>query len=325
MNLTKNIALVGAGQLGSRHLQSLSKVANLSIQVFDTSEDSLKTAKNRFEEVSKDFNGNISYHTNLGEIKNEIDIAIIATNSKVRRKIIEDILQISTIKNFILEKFLFVNKEDYSEISKLFLKKNIKAWVNCPRRLIDFYIKLKNEMQEPINFLVNGNSWGLGCNGIHFLDLFAFLIDSTKIDLSNVLIDRNTVESKRLGYIEFTGTIAGNSNENSFAINSNPLDPSPLVISISSNDVNYVIFEGSTSKVLKAKKINNWKWEEEFFDIPFQSQMTNVVVDSILQNGTCMLTSFEESSKLHLLFLDNLIDFLREIKSDNTIEECLIT
>ena len=47
-----NIAIIGAGQLGSRHLQGL-KLAKLpiKIQVVDSSAESLAVAKSRYEEV----------------------------------------------------------------------------------------------------------------------------------------------------------------------------------------------------------------------------------------------------------------------------------
>ena len=48
-----NVAIIGAGQLGSRHLQGLKLAASpLSITVMDSSEESLKVAKARYEDTS---------------------------------------------------------------------------------------------------------------------------------------------------------------------------------------------------------------------------------------------------------------------------------
>lgn len=322
----KNITLIGAGQLGSRHLQALAQVKQaISIQVIDSSIDSLKVAEARFKEVSGNFKGNISFHTDISYLEKEIDIAIIATNSKVRRGVIEQMIANSKVEYLILEKVLFVKTGDYEAVQTLLTENNIKTWVNCPRRMMPFYQDLQKELSGTIHFTATGNAWGLGCNGIHLLDLFAFLTQSSNLVLSNELIDKTIIESKRAGYIEFTGTITGFTDKYSFHITSFPNDVSPLHININTPNVRYSIQEGATGKVWISKLENAWKWEEASFSMPFQSQLTNLVVDELLEKGNCSLTTFKESSTLHLLFLNNLISFLRKVNNTNSIDECLIT
>jgi len=325
MNTIKNIAIIGAGQLGSRHLQALANVKFIDIQVFDTSETALETAKSRFAEVKSSFTGNITFHTGISELKKEIELIIIATGSKFRNKIIEEIVEASVVKYFILEKFLFTKTMHYKTTAEIFKRKNCKVWVNCPRRLIVYYQQLKKELSGNIHFSVTGNSWGLGCNGIHFLDFFSYLANTTQITLNHSLLDKQIIESKRQGYDEFTGTITGSANGSSFTIASYKENISPLLITIQNNDFRYIILEGNTSKVIKSSRENNWATEEISFAIPFQSKLTNLVVEDILNTGKCNLTTFEESSKLHLNYLELLIDFTRKIKNDLTIDECLIT
>lgn len=322
----KNITLIGAGQLGSRHLQALALVKQpISIQVIDPSVDSLKVAEARFKEVSTNFKGEISFHTEISSTKKNIDIAIIATNSKVRRTVIEQLISTSKVKYLILEKVLFVKTDDYNAVEVLLMENNIKTWVNCPRRMMPFYQNLQKKLSGTIHFSATGNAWGLGCNGIHLLDLFAFLTRSNNIVLSNDLIDKTVIESKRPGYIEFTGTITGHTDKHSFHITSFPNDSSPLQITINTSAARYSIQEGATGKVGISKLENGWKWEDESFTMPFQSQLTNIVVDDLLETGNCSLTTFKESSALHLIFLTNLISFLRKVNNSNSIDECLIT
>ena len=320
------IAVIGAGQLGSRHLQALAllkKPAN--IQVIDVSQASLETAKKRFEEVNKNFTGTISFHTDITSLDKNIEIAIVATGSKIRRQLIEQLLSHSTVKYIILEKFLFTKKEDYTSIEKLLIQKNIKAWVNCPRRMMSFYQKLSKEIKGPVHFMATGNAWGMGCNGIHMLDLFSYLTNTTDIILSNKLIAKKTEQSKREGYIEFTGIITGQTNNDSFHITSFPTGTSPLHIIINTPTVRYSIEEGANAKVWISRLDNNWKWEEDTFTMPFQSGLTNIVVEELLNTGNCSLTAYKESSTLHLIYLNTLIAFLKEVNNDNSIEECLIT
>lgn len=321
-----NIALIGAGQLGSRHLQALASLKHqAAIQVIDPSIDSLNTAEARFKEVSSGFNGKISFNSNISTLEKEIDVAIIATNSKMRRTVIEHLTSNSTVKNLILEKFLFVKEEDYKIVEKIITEKKIKTWVNCARRVWQFYQNLQEELSGNIHFAAVGNAWGLGCNGIHLLDLFAFLTKSNNILLSNDLIDKKIVSSKRPGYIEFTGTITGQTNEHSFHITSFPNHTSPLHITINTPTARYSIEEGVNPRARVSRYNNDWKWEEKSFIIPPQSQLTNKVIDEILNSGDCGLTSYKESSQLHLLFLNNLLSFLRRINNDNSIDECLVT
>lgn len=321
-----NITIIGAGQLGSRHLQALALVKQpISIQVIDSSDDSLRIAEARFKEVSADFKGGISFHTDISSLKKNMDVAIVATNSKVRRMVIEQLIANSKVNYIILEKVLFVKPEDYMTVETLLAKNNIKTWVNCPRRMMPFYQELQKELTGPIHFSATGNAWGLGCNGIHLLDLFAFLTKSTNIVLSNELIDTTIIESKRPGYIEFTGTITGHADKHSFHITSFPQAFSPILIAINTPLARYQIQEGPTGKVRISKLENDWRWEEQSFTMPFQSQLTNIVVDDLIETGNCSLTNFKESSTLHLVFLTNLISFLRKVNNTNSINECLIT
>ena len=322
----KRIAIIGAGQLGSRHLQALAVSKHLlDIQVMDTSEESLKIAESRFNEVAKDFKGKISFVKSIDLLEKEIELAIVATNSKVRRMVIEQLTSHSNIKNFILEKFLFPNESDFDVIEKLIQEAKISTWVNCPRRMMPLYKMLKQEVKGPIHFSVTGNAWGLGCNGIHLLDLFSYLIDSTAIEIDNELIDSEIIESKRAGYIEFTGTIKGVAGKNTMSITSFSNASSPVSISIQTPTARYSIQEGAETKVWISKLENNWAWEEQSHKMLFQSQLTNIAVDSIIDNGTCDLTTYSESSLLHKLFLNNLIQFLQLQKNDQSIKECLIT
>ncbi|MEO6901899.1 MAG: Gfo/Idh/MocA family oxidoreductase [Bacteroidia bacterium] len=321
-----NILLIGAGQLGSRHLQALALLKiPVTIQVIDLSQESLQIAEIRFKEVADSFNGTISFHTSMSEINPIIDVAIIATNSNGRRTIVEKLTSLATVKNIIFEKFLFTNIDDYAAVTALLEKKKISAWVNCPRRMMSIYQEIRNELIGPIQFSAIGSSWGLGCNGIHFLDLFAYLTNSTEIILSNNLIDKKIIDSKRSGYIEFTGTITGYSSNHSFHITSYATANSPLQLIIDTPTIRYVIFEGSLGKVLKYTAKNNWQLEEFTFEMPFQSKLTNVAVTQIAVSGSCELTPFIESSKLHLVFLNNLISFLQTEIKNNPIRECMIT
>ena len=81
----KKTALIGAGQLGSRHLQGLAKSdLEISIEVLEPFEDSRNTAKQRFEEIPTNKNiKSIDFHENISLLSDELDLVIVATNADV--------------------------------------------------------------------------------------------------------------------------------------------------------------------------------------------------------------------------------------------------
>ena len=58
--------------------------------------------------------------------------------------------------------------------------------------------------------------------------------------------------------------------------------------------------------------------------MPFQSELTHHVAKEILSNGTCELTEFNESSHLHKLFLQELIEY-QKTSTIEKINYCNIT
>ncbi len=323
-----NIVLVSAGQIGSRHLQGLAllKDDNIRIQVLDPSEESLRIAKDRYYEVAKDNkNITIEFLNNFEKVVNDIDVAIVATSSKVRRKAIEELVHGRSITYLVLEKFLFSDIRDYDVIRNLINERQIKAFVNCPRRLYPDYIEIKNLLKDQKNLIFNvvGSNWGLGCNGIHMLDLFCFFTHTKDLILKNEWIDEEVVFSKRAGYVEFSGTITGTNNGSKFLITSYPSGTSPLVVSMFNENFRIIIEEGSGTYFYSSAS-NGWAWEQKKFAIRFQSQLTNLVVEDLIATGTCGLTTYEESSYLHYTFLNNILSFIERTQGKKTTE-CLIT
>ena len=81
----KNIAIIGAGNLGSRHLQALALIDfPINIDVTDLSKESLKTAKKRWEEMpANDLIKQIQFVNSIDELSANLDVVIIATIAKI--------------------------------------------------------------------------------------------------------------------------------------------------------------------------------------------------------------------------------------------------
>ena len=322
------LAIIGAGQLGSRHLQALALIdRDVNIQVVDPNPEALEVAKIRFQEI----NGfghvkKIEYLANICELRGELDLAVVVTNADVRRTVVEELLSAFQVRYLILEKLLFQRLQDYSSIGDLLNEKKATAFVNCVRRMWPFYRELKDLMRESpiLEFHVGGSDWGLAGNSIHMLDLACFLSDKAEYTVENDMIDEEIVESKRKGFIELTGSLKGRlSGGPVFSISSYKQGNLPFFISIASEKFIYFIRE-SEGKAWIATKDNQWAWKEIYFKTPYQSQLTHLAVRQILDTGSCDLVTFLESSKIHIPLLKCLLSFLQN-KKEGDPERCPIT
>ena len=324
MTKTKNIVLIGAGEIGSRHLQAISKLKNVSIDVVEPNEISIQIAKSRLLEINNS-NKLISFTKSIDCVKENIDLAIIATSSKIRYKITKDLITKKNLKNIVFEKVLFQKENEYFLMQNLLNKYKINAWVNHPRRMFPFYNKLKEELKTSNNILFNycGYDWGMACNGLHFIDLFSYLTDSNDLTLDNSLIHDKIINSKRDGYSEIDGIIHGNLGNSSFVINSSSFKISST-LTIHSEKFIYVIDE--FNGVVYSRNINNnWKPKSENKRIIlYQSEISDIFSSNILKNKNCFLPSYEDSMKLHIPFIKCLIKHFNKIGSKK-IDYCNIT
>ena len=77
------------------------------------------------------------------------------------------------------------------------------------------------------------------------------------------------------------------------------------------------------SKARLLRQTNGWKTEKFDFEILFQSQLTQKVVESILKNGKCRLPDYQSAMKLHLTYIEPLIKFFEELGMEKGL--CPIT
>ena len=106
----KNIAIIGAGQIGSRHLQAMANLEGPAIvQLVDFFDESLKVAEKRFYQVYDENSVKIELKSckTINELEVPIDLAIIATCADVRAVVIKELIEKKEVKNLILEKALF--------------------------------------------------------------------------------------------------------------------------------------------------------------------------------------------------------------------------
>lgn len=324
--MTIEILVIGTGQLGSRHLQAIAKIPAANITVIDSSSSSLELAKSRYEEVNENFNSTITYSRFLEACPEKIDICIIATSSKPRKHIIEQVLNNCKIKYLILEKVLFQKPEDFNEIELLLNINQVNAYINCPRRTFDFYKDLQKIISPPLNMEVSGINWGMACNSIHFIDLFCYFTKDVKnLKFSTENLENHIYESKRKGYLEVNGHLSIYQNESSLSLQCNEDFNQPLSfkIKVKTKGYNIEILE-TDSPYLRIENMQTGHVQKYSIRIPYQSQMTDKIIFDLLENGTCSLTPYNESKQIHLPYIEALIEFESKI-TKTKITHCNIT
>lgn len=310
------VLIVGSGNIGSRHLQALGKSRiPLEIVVVDPSVQALERSKQRFDEIAAKPATRPKYCENLESIAGEFDVGIVATTSDIRRKTVEEVLDKAKVRYLILEKVAFQKPSDFEHVMEILKSRKVKAWVNFSRRVIPFYVELKKTIKphEQMFYTVQGGDWGLACNALHFIDLVCFFIEETDYDVSCADLDKEVKESKRKGFVEFTGSLHchfRNGSELNLISQDNSACP-PLVTILTKSVLGVVEEEKGVARLSKEK--NNWKWEEVRFKWPYQSELTHKLVEEIIATGNCGLTSIEESYLIHKPLLSSFIDYLERI------------
>lgn len=325
----KKILLVGCGEIGSRHLQALAKIElPVKIWVIDPNVNSLEIGKKRFNEIPDNQNIHlIQFEQSIPENLDSVDLCILSTTSKIRFSVLKEMTDKISCNYILFEKVLFQTKEHFTEAEKIIKNKKIKCWVNNYRREESFWKNIRKYFVDQGNFsLYYGKSdWRLCTNCIHILDLISWLSneDIVKIDCSK--LDEKIYESKRSGFIELTGILQGQtSNHGKFQMHAVVDVPDIEVeFEISNNTTRLKINEFKGEAIIM-KKENNWIPEKQTFRIRFQSEKTQEIAKSILEEGNCNLPTFEESSKIHLPLIDCIVQHLNKI-STTRYSYCPIT
>lgn len=304
------IVIVGAGQLGSRHLQGVLR-ANLqaSIEVVDPNSASLENAKKRADEIPYEKNSkSIAFFTDLTAVSKHIDLCIVASTANVRFSIIQTLVSVSTIRYLILEKILFQDLDQYDLTEELLTKNSIQTWVNCPRRMVPEYKALQSKINttEPISFVLLGSNWGLGCNAIHFVDLFTFFTGNHELVFNTDSIHK-IIPAKREGFYELVGTLSGRQQNNSeIVLQSREHQNAFINISILTDTFYCTINE--IKGLMTITDLALQQTEDIKFSIPFQSQLTSELCEGLLLREHCDLTSYHVSSLLHEQLLSSYLD-----------------
>lgn len=311
------IVIVGCGEIGSRHLQALAQLEeSASIFLIDLSPDAVVMAKNRFEDVlQNNTKGLISVsECQFHEIGPEIDVAIIASGSRPRATLTQELLKYTLPKYIIFEKFLFAVESEYDEISELLASKNIKAWANqwmsstyAFRRMASWLAR-----ESPVSIEISGDEWGLACNAVHFIELFDYLNDRGALTLTSCTLNDGMLPGKRAGYFEVTGEITIRSDNMAILeMVSRHAESDGLINIILKNgrkSIRATLVRGGVS----CYYIDSAGSVHEDYIVPMQSTVTGKIIQHLMLSGECDLPEFNRSAYQHKLIVGCLDSHFRE-------------
>ena len=299
------VVVVGCGGIGSRHIQGAAKCPEVSrIDCVEISEDNISLSKSRLKEIEHD--KQVNFYRQITDLTGNVDVCIIATPSGVRKKVLLDVLEQTTVRCFILEKIVFQEEEDFELIIETLASRGIKCWVNCYSRAEERYKYIKNNIAGDEILKIeaaypNPPNFNLASSVIHSIDLFCYLRDNYQLDLDLSGLEDMLISSKHAGYSEFRGTIRANNNlGDSLVVRPAPVDG--LTYTIRSKGVEYVCSEskdyftlnsGTSGVAIESKLL-------------WQNCLTNLYIGDIINNNKCVLPTLEESFKIHKVMFKSI-------------------
>lgn len=308
MRTSANTVLIaGAGQLGSRYLQGLAKCrVPLQILVHDPSAESLERARLRWNEVAEgqQVHG-VSFHSSISELPERLDLAVVATAADVRPQVVGEVAARCGVRYWVLEKVLAQSEAGLDQIAAS-VGKCAGAWVNTPRRMMPWHqsIKAGLGLDHPITLRAHGGSWGLACNAIHFIDLLAWLSGEALQTVKTDGLAAHWFESKRRGSWEIAGELEAIFSGGSRAILTATEGNQLPVIDLSDGQRGWLISEADG----RARRSDGFEISGR---VAYQSELSGLLAESILDGRGCDLPTLDESAQLHRVFLGSMLQHWR--------------
>lgn len=306
--MKKRITLIGCGQIGSRHLQAIAKLAgagrfSIEMQIVEPAPASEMTGKQRLLEISKETEAfSVEWLKDLSDVEGNTDLTIVATTAKGRVGLINELLQRGH-RRFLIEKMVCQSTGEYEDLLKAMSRHDAKGWVHCPFRYFDFYRKVRNTIDRDGRIVLNvtGGNLGLGCTAIHYLDLFLYFLRDGHgpIELDGSRLSALIPPSKRgRDFVEFSGTLTANTGDHFASISFLSDHQAPAVLNFTGANLRFWVDE-SCQGARVAAAADNWDWRNWDFKYQHTSDLSAVIVKDLFDSDNCLLPTLAESYHVH--------------------------
>jgi len=287
----KHALIVGLGNIGYRHYQSLFSSGKYHIHILEKSEIN----RNKIELEDR----NSSSYESIQQIPNTnvIDIVIVSTQADIRSEITKQILSKFQVNNILFEKPLCQSINQLDSIIELTQIYNVKSWINTILITHELFKKIKSSNPKNIQMTIYGN-WDICSNLPHYITLWCYLTNNFEFRTVNNLYPE-LFNSKRIGNKEIKGHIQFISTNDNSTLNIYSGKTSTITGNIRENimincdkltcfiDVNKNYYNISSVK-------NEFIYQEGEFEWPKVSEHTSQICDDIINNGTCDLIKIEK-------------------------------
>ena len=306
-----NVLVIGCGQLGSRHAQSLAKHSKTTeISLVDPSKESLAVAAGRIRETG--YLGNIVSYQRIKDLDEHYRFVVISTSSAQRPSALKDFLSHSKADTVLLEKLLAPNLDGVEEIANLVQDQVDRFWVNCPMPYFFHYAELERRICEtsksnPIHYRVTASNLGLVTNTIHYLDHFLGL---TSRPVSKLMVEPNsiTIPSKRIGYSEILGKIYAKTDfEDELTVEFEEKSAPHLMIEISCAGWVWRIDE---LQLTMSTRSPEGLIEHSSIVTPMQSELTHISIERLESRSNPHWADLNSSLVAHRLLLTAVSQYL---------------
>ncbi len=299
------IAVIGCGNIGSRVLQALARLDRpATIHAIDPVPTALARARERVAELGSVARARIVYGDRIRSLPDTIDLALVATCADTRRATVEALLERARVRHLVLEKFLFQRADDYAAVGERLAASSARCWVNLVRRAWPGYQALKRQLagDRRLEMQALGPDFRLASNAIHYIDIYAYLTGVHVSDYDGSGIDREPMASRRAEFRELSGILRGAGAEGRrVTLASHRTSKLPFVIQFFTPELHWIVREVER-KAWCASAETGWAWREADFEGLDVSAMTEAYGE-ILERGTSVLPTLEESAKDHLNLL----------------------
>tara|TARA_B110000211_G_C14030727_1_gene532006 strand:+ start:514 stop:1458 length:945 start_codon:yes stop_codon:yes gene_type:complete len=295
---TKKFLILGFGGMGCRHAQSLINSFTDSITyVFEPNDVVFEKNINL---IGQQNNENVVRLLKLNQINDIIDLCVIATSAGPRFDILKELLGYK-IKNFILEKVVFQNNNQFEEILNLTSGENI--YINFVNRYFENYVKIKEDINNQLFSMdIIGSDFSLGSNALHYFDLFKYF-GANRIEIDKFCLKENPNGNKRGSqYKEILGQISIKSCEGStLNISSESLREGGVEIIIKCLNKTHIINESLLNHM--EFRTNDIKTSPLL--IEYTSSLTGKIFKDIL-DSKCLLPTLDDTKDIHSILFESV-------------------
>ncbi|MBL4720696.1 MAG: hypothetical protein JKY20_06155 [Alphaproteobacteria bacterium] len=239
-------------------------------------------------------------------------MAVLATSASGRLQLLQQIVD-AGVTSILTEKILFQSVEEYRVACALVETAKVDVRAHVPYRYVDQIKALKRLHEgEPIHLNVRVGDRGLGCNGVHFIDLFQYLAGSEIISL-NTTIDFPLQKNRRdASLVEFSGAVSAKTRSNAIL---------NLEFQKGDDDLSEITVQSGSHKTVI--RFDDGSVESTFdelagskMEMPMASAMSHFLLQDILARQS-LLPSLAEGKSYNILMLESYNRALGRMPDDH--------